>query len=292
MIARLVISPLDVVKIRLQLQSHRGGHLKYAGVLDACRRIAVEEGVWAFWKGNIPAELLYLTYGAVQFWSYATACRLLSRQTVLDEPAQKFVAGGIAGTTATIVSYPFDLMRTRFAMQGSGDARVYQSVATAMRTIYTAEGLAGFYQGVGPSIAQILPYMALTFGTYEALRRAYDRAAALPDAWQSFLCGGLAGVVSKAGVYPFDTIRKRVQVQGPTRAHYVLATPRYLHRSWWRVGSSIVRQEGALALYRGIVPGLLKAGPSSAVTFWAYETTKRWFERYNAAQLALDVSKE
>ncbi|ELK30973.1 Mitochondrial thiamine pyrophosphate carrier [Myotis davidii] len=70
LVTRALISPLDVIKIRFQLQierlSHRDPNAKYHGILQAGRQILREEGPTAFWKGHIPAQLLSIGYGAVQ----------------------------------------------------------------------------------------------------------------------------------------------------------------------------------------------------------------------------------
>jgi hypothetical protein len=44
--------PFEVVKVRLQTQGTKNA---YAGVTDAFRRIATEEGALALWKGAVPA---------------------------------------------------------------------------------------------------------------------------------------------------------------------------------------------------------------------------------------------
>ena len=41
------------------------------------------------------------------------------------------------------------------------------------------------------------------------------------------------------------------------------------------VGRSIVAQEGARALYRGITPALIRTFPANAALFLAYESTKK-----------------
>ena len=74
LVSRFCIAPLDVLKIRLQLQYHSLSdplteRLPKAptGVIIVARDILRHEGITGFWKGNIPADGLYLSYGAIQF---------------------------------------------------------------------------------------------------------------------------------------------------------------------------------------------------------------------------------
>jgi solute carrier family 25 (mitochondrial thiamine pyrophosphate transporter), member 19 len=122
--SRFVIAPLDVIKIRLQLQSNRGS--TYRGAIHAAKTIFAQEGLTAFWKGNIPAELLYISYSMVQFVAYREA-HILLEQAQIPTSYRSFVAGAAAGTCATIVTYPLDLLRTRFAAQGTAKVLFFLS---------------------------------------------------------------------------------------------------------------------------------------------------------------------
>ena len=171
-----VIAPLDVVKIRLQLQAH-GPHAAmdgptYRGIVGTMRTIVLQEGVRGLWKGNIPAEFLYMTYGPVQFVALKECTALVRRTTPgVGEEARNFVAGGAAGALATAATYPFDLLRTRFAAQGS--KRVYESIVHSVRHIYEHEGTQGYYRGLGAALVQIVPYMYPPFAcaVYRCSRR-------------------------------------------------------------------------------------------------------------------------
>ncbi len=131
---RFVIAPLDVIKIRLQLQPHGYGETlprlsptapTYKGILPTMRTIVVQEGIRGLWKGNIPAELLYLSYGAVQFLAYREFNVLISTVHMdVSNPVRSFLAGAAAGGVATSVTYPLDLLRTRFAAQGGEKVRL------------------------------------------------------------------------------------------------------------------------------------------------------------------------
>lgn len=89
-------------------------------------------------------------------------------------------------------------------------------------------------------------------------------------------CGALAGILSKCGVFPLDVVRRRLQVQGRHRTDYVIASiPEYSQKSVLACMKAIVQKEGALALYKGLIPGLVKVGPASAINFLVFEKSKR-----------------
>jgi solute carrier family 25 thiamine pyrophosphate transporter 19 len=276
-----VIAPLDVIKIRLQLQIHslsdptsyRGVNGPvYKGTLGTFKQILREEGITGLWKGNIPAELLYLTYGSVQFSAYTYISQLLETIPAPYTPpgsVASFLSGATAGAAATTATYPLDLLRTRFAAQGKD--RVYTSILESIRHVAQHEGPTGFFRGLGAGVSQIVPYMGLFFASYESLKPIMATSPLpLPLGSSDAVAGIVASVLSKTAVYPLDTTRKRLQVQGPNRARYVHRNiPTYtgvlmaLQHIW--------KHEGRRGMYRGLTVSLLKAAPASAVTMWTYE---------------------
>ncbi|XXG93899.1 mitochondrial thiamine pyrophosphate transporter [Hypoxylon texense] len=282
LISRFVVAPLDVVKIRLQLQSHSlsdplshaglGGSPIYKGTVGTLRHIVRHEGVTALWKGNVPAEMMYVAYASIQFTTYRSVTQLLHRaagEDRLPHAAESFVSGAAAGATATASTYPLDLLRTRFAAQGND--RVYASLWRAVRDIRRDEGARGFFRGLTPALALIVPSMGLFFAVYEGARLPMSRLE-LPGGTGDAAAGMLASVVAKTGVFPLDLVRKRIQVQGPTRSRYVHKNiPEYAGTV--RTIRTILEREGARGLYRGLTVSLFKAAPASAVTMWTYERT-------------------
>lgn len=170
LVSRVISAPLDVVKIRFQLQDPNSP--KYVSLGHAVKRIIDEEGILGLWKGNTPAVYLWVTYSAVQFMMYGEMKRcgdaIAKSVDIKDSstPAHavvNFVSGAgeealflnlcclmlllipfcssccccccdwcccccvtivwtdvlsiASGIVATTVTYPFDIMRTQFAIQ-------------------------------------------------------------------------------------------------------------------------------------------------------------------------------
>lgn len=232
------------------------------------------EGITGLWKGNTPAELMYVSYSAIQFTTYRSVTVGLQSafgERRLPAAAESFIAGASAGAVSTTMTYPLDLLRTRFAAQGT--ERIYSSLAASIRDIAKNEGPRGFFQGLGAGVGQIIPYMGIFFATYETLRMQMGNLQ-LPFGSGDATAGVLASLISKTSVFPLDLIRKRLQVQGPTRSKYVHKNiPVY--KGVFRTLQSILKKEGTRGLYRGLTVSLFKAAPASAVTMWTYERVLR-----------------
>ncbi|TGO52693.1 hypothetical protein BOTNAR_0317g00030 [Botryotinia narcissicola] len=271
LISRFLIASLDVVKIRLQLQSHsasdpfshrdlRGSPI-YKGTIPTIKRIFREEGLSALWKGNVPAELMYVSYSAIQFMTYRSVTLGLHDafgEHRLPAAAESFIAGASAGAVATTATYPLDLLRTRFAAQGV--ERVYTSLRSSIRDIAINEGPRGFFQGLGAGVGQIIPYMGIFFATYESLRLPMGTLN-MPFGSADASAGVIASVIAKTGIFPFDLIRKRLYVHNNIPVYNgVFQTMRH-----------ILHNEGYRGLYRGLTVSLFKSAPASAVTMWTYE---------------------
>jgi len=254
--------------------------------LSTLSRILRDEGLTALWKGNVPAELLYLTYGAVQFLAYRSTTQLLSSLASRSAPRDNgthhtqplpgsvvsFVSGAAAGTAATTATYPLDLLRTRFAAQGKD--RVYNGFLAGVREISRVEGPSGFFRGLSAGVAQIVPYMGLFFSLYEGFKPVCVGMPMTGLGSGEAVAGVMASVCAKTVVFPLDTVRKRLQVQGPMLKRYGsgMRVPEYGRGVLGTIRMIAVR-EGWKGLYRGLPVSLIKAAPASAITVWTYERT-------------------
>ncbi|KAJ8975698.1 hypothetical protein NQ317_017382, partial [Molorchus minor] len=178
-ITRATCQPLDVLKIRFQLQVEPISHdalSKYRSIYHAVNVIFQEEGIKAFWKGHVPAQWLSVNYGVVQFWAFEMLSKQVHRMNLSANvsPITNFVCGSLAGCAATIVSFPFDVIRTRLVAQ-SEQHKIYQGVLHAGLDIYRKEGFVTLFRGLWPSVVQIGPHAGAQFMSYKIFDDLYKK---------------------------------------------------------------------------------------------------------------------
>ena len=274
--ARVCVAPLDVIKIRLQVQVESGAAGKYRGLLQATQTIIREEGARAMWAGTIPALFLWVPYTAIQFTvlsKFKDAATEFERRhpgSTQSVPVS-FLGGAVAGSAATVATYPFDVIRTLLASQGH--PKVYNTILDAARGVVRDRGVAkGLFAGVSVTLAEIVPASAVQFGSYATLKTQ------LPALFEGndFACGFAAGSIARLVVHPLDVVKKRFQVAGFSRSlAYGQRVDAEAYRTFFSAVRTIATREGLLGFYKGLGPSLIKSAPASAITFSVFEAAHR-----------------
>ncbi|XP_031838499.1 mitochondrial thiamine pyrophosphate carrier [Nomia melanderi] len=275
-ITRLVFQPLDVIKIRFQLQIEPiiNHHVsKYHSIKQAFFLITREEGIFALWKGHIPAQLLSVVYGMSQFYSYHLITKATENFSQFNESKYsiKFVAGASAGCIATTISFPFDTMRTRLVAQSSNHA-VYKGLLHCCSCIIQHESSKAFFNGLLPTLLQIAPHSGLQFAFYGLFTDIYKRYSKKTDTsfYNSVLSGSVAGLLAKTVIYPLDLSRKRLQIQGFQHGRKGFGTF-FSCTGMLDCLRLTLKVEGPRGLFKGLAPSQLKAAVTTALHFTIYE---------------------
>jgi solute carrier family 25 (mitochondrial folate transporter), member 32 len=127
------------------------------------------------------ANLLGLSHVAVQFPVYEWLKTALVQQRTkessdrpqlssLQQPTamELFVASGFSKMTASLLTYPHEVVRSR--MMDSRGAIGMSLWETAGR-VYAHDGILGFYSGLPVALIRVIPNCCITFMTYELLLR-------------------------------------------------------------------------------------------------------------------------
>ena len=84
--------------------------------------------------------------------------------------------------------------------------------------------------------------------------------------WAEFLAGGFAGFVSQTASYPFEVVRRRMQVGGAVGDGHRLGMAETSVKVW--------KEAGFKGFWVGLTIGYVKVVPMVAVSFFVYERMK------------------
>jgi hypothetical protein len=285
----LLTYPLSLAVTRLQVQRRRAaaeqandskdegnkekndGAEEYTSVLDALHKIATTEGgVGALYRGAghdtgktiIDSFLFFLAYSALRARLTGPGQRE-HRPTV----TQELLVSMTAGAAARLVTTPVGNVVTHLQTAPTKGA-ASPSATEIARRIIRERGVAGLWAGYGATLVLTLN-PALTFVFHELLLRVLVRRDKRdrPGPRITFAVAALSKAVASALTYPFQLAKARAQVSKDGQK----ATP------WAVFGmvARIARQEGALALYRGLEGEVLKGFFSHGLTMLLKERIHR-----------------
>lgn len=175
-IANTVLSsPIEHIRIRLQTQPH-GANRLYNGPIDCVRKISAHQGVLGgVYRGTAVTYLREAQAYGVWFttFEYLMNADAARNNIKRDDISTLKVAmyGGLAGEMLWISSYPFDVVKSKMQSDGFGKDMKYGSMRDCFAKTYRAEGLGGFWKGIGPTLLRAMPVSAGTFATVEVVMR-------------------------------------------------------------------------------------------------------------------------
>mmetsp|Transcript_22468 Transcript_22468/g.44147 ORF Transcript_22468/g.44147 Transcript_22468/m.44147 type:complete len:310 (-) Transcript_22468:518-1447(-) len=247
-VAELATLPIDVTKVRLQVQ-HKSleGTLRYNGMVDCMTKIVREEGASALWRGLTPAltrQCLYTSSSLVLYEPIRDTIVGLTGGVGEDGNAnyvQRLLSGGSAGAISIAIFNWTEVVKTR--MQTSP---IKVSMSSVAAQVYRQDGILGFWAGIKPNVIRTFLVNAAELGTYDHAKQMLipyvgDNAGAHLGA------SSIGGVCSALVSTPSDVIKTRLmnsagQASGDRYTGVIDAL------------RCIIRDEGVSALYKGFIP--------------------------------------
>ncbi|XP_040267924.1 mitochondrial 2-oxodicarboxylate carrier [Bufo bufo] len=269
-----LMHPLDVVKTRFQIQRNTYDPSNYKSLGDCFKRIYRSEGLLGFYKGILPPILAETPKRAVKFFTFEQYKKLLTLLSL--PPAWVFaIAGFGSGLTEAVVVNPFEVVKV--SLQANRDTYALQpSTLTQARNIIQTEGigLRGLNKGLTATLGRHGVFNMVYFGFYFNVKNAIpvNKDARL-EFLRKFTIGLASGTLASIINIPFDVAKSRIQ--GPQPEPGVIK-----YRSCWKTIVTVYKEEGFLALYKGLLPKIMRLGPGGAVMLLVYEYSYAWLQKH------------
>ncbi|KAI6247613.1 Mitochondrial carrier protein LEU5 [Erysiphe necator] len=159
-----------------------------------------------------------------------------------------------------------------------------EAVKNPLQQISQRNKFANFYRGFSVTVIGMLPYAGMSFLTHDTIGDIFRQPKLAPyttlprsentqsnkpltlRSWAELCAGGIAGVVSQTSAYPFEVVRRRMQVSGAVGDGHPMRIK--------ETACLIFREKGIRGYWVGLTIGYVKMVPMVAVSFYVYERVK------------------
>jgi len=277
-VSKTIMAPVERVKLLMQTQDSNpdvlsGKVQRYSGIGDCFRRVRAEQGMSAFWRGNLVNCLRY----APQQGSALAFNDLLnnlfpnynSNTDFWKSFGVKLFSGGLAGAVANTICYPFDFARTRLASDVGKGKGQFNGIWDCISKTVRAQGITGLYTGWTVTVLGAFVYRAGQLGCFKQIQdlNPYAKDKGWKGGVSSFVAVTAARSVIMPFNYPFDTVRRRMMLQSEK------PVAERLYKGSLDCFFQVLKKEGAKGMYKGMVPELFR-GVGGSLVIVAYDRIK------------------
>jgi len=207
--------------------------------------------------------------GGASTVAVATATRTLTARQL---KTFNLLSGGVAGTVASCITNPLEVIRTQLQSSSASSGELAASGGRPMdicRRIFDSQGVKGFFKGLSPTLVGIIPARSIYFFTYEQTKRRLGKNL-LPEGsvGNALIAGFSAGIASNTLTNPIWMVKTRVQLLADQ------AAGQRAYTGYADVISTILKEEGIGGFYKGITASYWGCA-EGAIQFLIYEKVKK-----------------
>lgn len=268
-----LMHPLDLIKTRFQIQRGAEDPTRYTSLYDCFKKISKSEGLLGFYKGILPPILAETPKRATKFFTFERYKNLFSIGQHLSQPVVLTLAGLFSGLTEAVIINPFEVVKVKLQAERD-DIRKQQSTISTAREILKKDGFGnkGLNKGLTSTLGRHGVFNMIYFSFYHNIKNILpEKEDKTVDFLQRFTIGFLSGVIGSCTNIPFDVAKSRIQ--GPQPEAGVIK-----YKTCFQTIKLIYKEEGYLALYKGLVPKVLRLGPGAAIMMIVYENVFQWLK--------------
>ena len=167
-----IASPLELIRTNLQSTplSPSNPHT-LRSVLASFRLLAQTKGFRSLWRGLGPTLWRDVPFSGFYWASYETWKRTFSRYGH-EGTWVAFISGAISGTSAALITSPFDVLKTRrqALVMTAANHHVSRTWPLLLQIIRT-EGSSALFAGITPRVAKIAPACGIMISCFEVCIR-------------------------------------------------------------------------------------------------------------------------
>eukprot|EP00088_Acartia_fossae_P034639 TRINITY_DN3555_c0_g1_i13.p1 TRINITY_DN3555_c0_g1~~TRINITY_DN3555_c0_g1_i13.p1 ORF type:complete len:386 (-),score=58.63 TRINITY_DN3555_c0_g1_i13:531-1649(-) len=165
-----VVNPLELVRTKMQSQK-----MKFYQVRSGIKDLVRTRGIAGLWSGYTATLLRDVPFSALYWPLYEQTKSMFGYESF----AVDFASGAVAGSIASTVTLPFDVIKTTKQIEiGERDIMaVHRGVARTnqqiVQDILREQGVKGLFSGLTPRILKVAPACAIMISSYEFFKKFF-----------------------------------------------------------------------------------------------------------------------
>lgn len=233
------------------------------------------EGMFSLYKGILPPILAETPKRAAKFLTFEQTKPLFLFGSDKPTPLTFSCAGLAAGTFEAILVNPFEMVKVTLQANRSKTGEVPGTIAVAKQIIAKdGFGSKGLNRGLTATIGRNGVFNMIYFGFYHSVKNIIPeiKDSAAKEFMRKVAIGFVSGTLGSVINIPFDVAKSRIQ--GPQPQPGVVK-----YKSTFKTIGIVYREEGFKALYKGLVPKVMRLGPGGAIMLIVYDYAFEYLDK-------------
>lgn len=258
--------PFEFAKTRLQLlQTGAAGAAsayRPTNPISLVYHVVRTDGPGAIYAGCFPFVIGNTAKAGVRFLGFDTLRGLLRDKDGHLSTTRGALAGLGAGVMESVLALtPGESIKTALIDDRQGAKRYSGKGLAGIRLMIKDNGFGVLYRGVLPVTTRQAANSTIRLGSYQTLRTTWEnyKGSGL-NSGETFVLGAVVGTITVYATMPIDTVKTRMQSANSAQYTGML-----------NCFTTVVKQEGVKALWRGSTARLGRLVMSGGIVFTIYE---------------------
>ncbi|KXL43143.1 hypothetical protein M433DRAFT_21320 [Acidomyces richmondensis BFW] len=267
--AACVTHPLDLLKVRLQTQSH-GAQRK--GLGQMLTHVVQHDGLPGLYRGLSASLLRQITYSTTRFGVYEELKEVFTTGVVTPSFPALIAMASTSGFLGGIAGNPADILNVRMqndAALPQSERRNYKHAMDGLARMIREEGVASMFRGVWPNSTRAVLMTASQLASYDMFKKEILERTSMDDnLYTHFTASFMAGFVATTVCSPVDVVKTRI-MSAKVKENVISLL------------LNITKHEGFGWMFRGWVPSFIRLGPHTIATFMFLEQHKKIWRKWH-----------
>jgi len=253
-LANICTSPLDMIKVRMQLSKNK------QGIFKTGQSIIKDEGIFNLWRGIGPTVARGFFFGGARLGLYTPIKTFISKD---QAPSfyQKIAAGSLSGGFAAALTSPIELVKTRLQSNVSSESRNSLDV---IRKIINTDGIKGLWKGATPGLIRSSLLTASQCAVYDESKNKIKKYTGVKEGINLHIISSMiSGLVTTTITSPLDVVKTNMYVGGQKYSNMTQCI------------ADVYKRNGIYGFFGGWSASYIRLGPHTIIMFVSAEYLRK-----------------